>query len=167
MQVIIVILVALIVGAGSFVGGTYYGEKVEKAKKEVGATATVVASTATIGTRASAVSSATAVTSDGIKVTSPQEGATISSPLTISGEAVGSWYFEGEFNVSLTDANGAEVASVIVKANGDWMTENYVPFSATMQFKKQLTPFGYLIFKSSNPSGQPAGDKEFKVKVMF
>lgn len=170
MPAIIAVLVALIVGGVGFVGGTYYGEKVQKEKTAVKSAVTAVASpTAKIGTR-SAVTTATqtqTATAQGIRVTSPVTDATVSSPLSISGEAVGSWYFEGEFTVSMIDGNGAEASSAIVKAQGDWMTQSYVPFTATMDFKKQLTPFGYLVFKKNNPSGQPSNDQEYKLRIYF
>jgi len=170
MQVVIIVMIALIVGGAGFVGGTYYGEKVQKDKTGVKSAATATASpTVTIGTRsggATATATQTATT-QGIKVTSPIKDATVSSPLTITGEATGPWYFEGEFTVSMIDANGAEVALAIAKAQGDWMTENYVPFTATMDFKKQLNPFGYLVFKKNNPSGQPSGDQEYKLRVYY
>lgn len=167
MPALIVLLIALIVGGAGFVGGTYYGEKVQKNKTSAQSETTAIASsTATVSSRSGATATQTAV-AQGIKVTSPAKDATVSSPLTITGEAVGSRYFEGEFTVSMVDGNGAEVASAIAKAQGDWMSENYVPFTATMDFKKQLTPFGYLVFKKNNPSGQPPNDQEYRLKVNF
>lgn len=168
MKALVVILIALIVGGAGFVGGTYYGEKVQKDKTGIKSAVTAQASpTGTIGTRSAVATATQTATAQGIKITSPVQDATVSSPLTIIGEAIGSWYFEGEFTVSMVDANGAEVALTIAKAQGDWMTESYAPFTATMDFKKQLTPFGYLVFKKNNPSGQPSGDQEFKLKVNF
>lgn len=101
----------------------------------------------------------------GIRVEKPIAGSTVSFPLEISGEAKGNWFFEAEFTVHLF-RNGNELAVAIVKAQDDWMTSDYVPFSATMNFDAEgYTGDAALIFRNNNASGKPELDKEFTLPV--
>lgn len=111
--------------------------------------------------------SATPIQSENIKVTSPKSNAAITSPVQISGEAKGSWYFEGNFPVRLTDANGKEITNGVAKAKGNWMTENFVPFSATLTFQKPTTDTGTLILEKDNPSGLPQNAEKIEIPVKF
>ena len=101
-----------------------------------------------------------------IRVFSPTSGATVKSPLTISGEASG-WYFEGVFPIELVDAEGKVLASGNVTAGGDWMTTDFVPFSGKLEFKAGKAKQGTLIFKKDNPSGLPENDASLRVPVKF
>ncbi len=104
-----------------------------------------------------------------VKLTSPTDGQEIQSPLTVEGEASGSWFFEGDFPVILTDWDGRIIAQGIATAEGDWMTENYVPFKATLEFTPDTTVSnrGSLILKKDNPSGLPQYDDAFEITVFF
>ncbi len=111
---------------------------------------------------------ATSSVADLIKVTSPLQNATITSPLTIKGEARGNWYFEASFPVELRNAKDEIIAQVPAQAQGEWMTTNFVPFSVTLTFKKQLSGSkGTLILKKDNPSGLPEHDASLAIPVVF
>jgi hypothetical protein len=104
---------------------------------------------------------------DLITVSSPLPGATITSPLIITGRARGTWYFEASFPVILKDAAGNILAQTPAQAQGDWMTADYVPFAATLQFTAPAGGQGTLILKKDNPSGQPENDDELSIPVTF
>lgn len=109
---------------------------------------------------------------DLITVDSPLPGATVSSPLTITGEARGTWYFEASAPVVLTDWDGKIIAQGHVDAQGDWMTSDFVPFKATLTFTipapgNPAVNRGTLILKNDNPSGDPARDKSVEIPVVF
>ena len=105
---------------------------------------------------------------DTIVVDAPLPQSVASSPLAISGRARGSWFFEASAPVSLQDASGTTIAIGHLTAQGDWMTTNYVPFTATLTFTKLATStVGTLIFKNDNPSGDPAKDKVLEIPVRF
>src|SRR5690348_5201289 len=73
-----------------------------------------------------------------IRVTSLKANDTITSPLTVTGVAR-TWFLEGSFPVMLTDWDGKIIAQGIAQAQGEpgaWMTDNFVPFSATITFTK-------------------------------
>ncbi len=102
---------------------------------------------------------------DGIRITNPEAGSAVSSPVQIEGEAKGNWYFEAEFTVHL-EQNGKTLADTIVHARGDWMTSDFVPFSTTIIFPENVRKGdAFLVFKNSNASGKPELDKTFKLPV--
>jgi hypothetical protein len=104
---------------------------------------------------------------DLIEVTEPLSDAVIFSPLTIIGKARGTWYFEASFPVKLLDADGNELAAVPAQAQGDWMTENYVPFKAELNFGAPITATGTLVLEKDNPSGLPENADELRIPVKF
>ena len=112
-------------------------------------------------------SAAPASTSNLIHVTQPQPNAVVTAPLTISGEARGTWYFEASFPVLLIGANGDTLAVKPAQAQGEWMTENFVPFTVTLSFAAPVASTGTLILKKDNPSGLPEHDVELRIPVRF
>ncbi len=92
---------------------------------------------------------------DVIRIISPRPNDTVTSPLTITGEARGTWFFEASFPVRLEDENGVQLGIVPATAKGEWMTTEFVPFSATLTFSKPATENGRLILEKDNPSGLP------------
>ncbi|MBN2585513.1 hypothetical protein JXA59_02600 [Patescibacteria group bacterium] len=105
---------------------------------------------------------------DLIQVSNPTPNQTIKSPLAITGQAIGSWYFEASFPTKLFDANNNQLAEGIATAQGDWMTTNFVPFTATLNFSAQpANSAGTLILYKDNPSGLPANDDQLTIPVTF
>ena len=101
----------------------------------------------------------------GIRVESPDAGATISSTVTMNGEARGNWYFEAEFTVDLIQ-DGETLATGIVKAQEEWMTEDFVEFSATLDIPDgAASGKAELVFRNSNPSEKPELDKSYRLPV--
>ena len=91
-------------------------------------------------------------TDDLIHVDTPLPDVLVQSPLVVSGSARGSWYFEASFPVKILDANGQVLGQVPAKAQGDWMTTDFVPFQATLQFATSTTETGSVVFQKDNPS---------------
>lgn len=102
-----------------------------------------------------------------IRVTSPLPNALVQSPLHITGEARGNWYFEASFPVKLIDANGRQLGVVPAQAQSDWMTEAFVPFVADLPFTSPTTTTGTLILERDNPSGLPQNAAEIRIPVRF
>jgi hypothetical protein len=102
-----------------------------------------------------------------ITLENPRPNAIISSGVDISGQARGGWYFEANFPVILNDANGKEIARSYATAKGEWMTEDFVPFSAELKFPKPETETGNLILEKSNPSGLPENLDSLVIPVRF
>ncbi len=109
-----------------------------------------------------------------IKVNSPVVNSVVSSPLIISGEARGNWYFEASFPVNLVNWDGLIIAQGIATAQSDWMTENFVPFTAELEFVNPYTEGsqdfmkrGALILQKDNPSGLPENDDALEIPIRF
>ena len=104
---------------------------------------------------------------DLIIVESPKPYNEISSPIILRGKARGNWYFEASFPVKLFDDNGFLLGIVPATAQDEWMTENFVPFEAKMNFAVPSTKNGVIIFEKDNPSGLAEYDDELKVPIIF
>ena len=104
---------------------------------------------------------------DIIKLFSPLPNSLVSSPLSIEGIARGNWYFEASFPVYLYDSNGVEIAVTPAQAQGEWMTKDFVPFKAILNFSTPSTPAGTLILKKDNASGLPEFDDQVSIPIRF
>lgn len=110
--------------------------------------------------------------SDAIRVSEPLSDTVVSSPLTLAGEARGSWLFEATAPVTLTDWNGLIIAEGYIEATEDWMTTDFVPFTGTLEFEVpedigDFSDMGSLIFHKANPSGLPEHDAALEYRVRF
>ncbi len=94
-----------------------------------------------------------------LSLNEPAADQTIELPLTVIGEAPGTWFFEGSFPLRLVDESGTELASGIAEADGDWMREEPVAFRGTLEATEgtAAAPAGavQLILEKANPSGLP------------
>lgn len=105
---------------------------------------------------------------DEIVLFNPLPGKSISSPLQLRGKARGSWFFEGSFPVILTNWDGLIISEGVATAETDWMTTDWVNFSAELNFDAmQLYKRGALILKKDNPSGLPQNDDAFEISLDF
>lgn len=102
-----------------------------------------------------------------IRVNSVSKYDQIKSPITITGQARGMFYFEASFPVKLIDSSGNILAHAPAQAEGEWMTEEFVPFKAVLNFTPPVQGDGVLIFKNDNPSGMSENDKELRIPVKF
>jgi len=105
-----------------------------------------------------------------IRLEYPRPNQTITSPITIKGQARGSWFFEASFPVVLTNWDGLIIAQGIATAKGDWMTADFVPFEATLTFtvdKNSYSNKGSLILKKDNPSGLPQNDDALEIPIVI
>lgn len=102
-----------------------------------------------------------------IKITNPRPNQLVVSPLKIKGEARGTWYFEASFPIKLVDSEDKVIGQVSAQADGDWMTEDFVGFSAEITFSKPNSKIGKLILIKDNPSGLAENDRSLVVPVKF
>ena len=103
-----------------------------------------------------------------IRLWGPRPGEEIKSPLTIKGEAKGTWFFEGDFPIILTDWDGKIIAEGYATAKDQWMTEDFVEFEGTLNFEKpDFGENGFLILKKDNPSDHAEFDDALEIPVKF
>jgi Immunoglobulin-like domain of bacterial spore germination len=121
-----------------------------------------------------ATTTTTTVSDSLIIVDVPLPNTLISSPLQITGKARGPWYFEASFPVSVVNWDGLIIAEGIATAEGDWMTEDFVPFTATLTFTSPYQATdpvfmqkGALILQKDNPSGLPEHDAAIEIPLKF
>lgn len=106
-------------------------------------------------------------TDDVVRLTIPVPGQVVHSPLILEGFARGTWFFEGSFPIKIIDDNGIVLGTHYAEAQSNWMTEDFVPFKATLTFDASFTMNGTLILEKDNPSGLPANDDERRIPIAF
>ena len=104
---------------------------------------------------------------DLLRVENPRRGQLVTSPIKITGEARGYWFFEANATVELLDGNMDQISETYTTAIGEWMTEDWVPFTGTMTFEKPATENGFLIFHKANPSGLKEHEMSDTIPVKF
>lgn len=112
---------------------------------------------------------------DLIQLTTPvPNGVVADSPLMLTGQARGYWYFEASFPIVLTNWDGLIIAEGYATADGDWMTEEFVPFTASLEFtnpyeegQPDFMKRGSLILQKDNPSGLPENDNALEIPIYF
>ncbi len=102
-----------------------------------------------------------------VSIDSIQSGAAISSPVELSGKAVGPWYFEASFPIKVVDAAGKVLGQGHAQAQGDWMVEGLVPWTASVTFARGTSTEGFIRLEKDNPSGDPARDEHVDFPVTF
>lgn len=104
---------------------------------------------------------------ESVIIATPQPSSVVSSPLTVQGQATGTWFFEAALPIQIVDGNEKVVGKGVASAQADWMTENLVPFAGSIKFSTPNTPTGWIIIKKNNPSGLPENDDGFRIPVRF
>lgn len=111
---------------------------------------------------------------DLITVASPAGMSVVTSPITLAGQARGTWFFEGTAPVAVVDWDGLILAEGFITAQGDWMTTEFVPFAGTIEFTSpykegnpEFMKRGAIIFKKDNPSGLPENDDAVEIPILF
>lgn len=104
---------------------------------------------------------------DFIKVWSPLPNQAITYNFTIEGKAVGNWFFEATFPIKLV-VDGQTIATINAEAKSDWMTTDFVDFSATLFYPTSTEDRkADLILQRDNPSGLPENDKSLRIPVVL
>lgn len=103
-----------------------------------------------------------------IVVFSPKNNQEINNPIVISGKARGNWYFEASFPVKLLDVNKNVIIATHATALSDWMTTDFVNFTATIEYDStSITGPALIELSKDNPSGNPEFDKSIFVPVVL
>ncbi len=100
-----------------------------------------------------------------VKVKTPRPEDTLKTPLLVEGQARGNWFFEGSFPIKILGNTGKELGVGIAQAEGEWMTKDFVPFSATIDFVSPSEGDGKIVFIKDNPSGLPENDNKVEMEI--
>lgn len=104
---------------------------------------------------------------DLIQLITPVSNLLVTSPLKITGQARGKWFFEASFPVKILDANSKVLGQALATTTDDWMTDNFVPFTATLIFLTSTTSKGTLVLEKENPSGLPQNADHLEIPIKF
>ncbi len=69
--------------------------------------------------------------------------------------------------MALVTAENTVLSQTAAATEEDWMTEEMIPFSATLTFNPQEALIGYLRFEKANPSGLPENAYTYTLPVRF
>ena len=103
---------------------------------------------------------------DMIVVDNVTPGVTVLPSFKVFGKARGTWYFEASFPVEVVSQDGKQIAIGHAQADGNWMTEDFVPFSADVQLTESYSGPATLILHNDNPSGDPSRDRSLEIPIV-
>jgi hypothetical protein len=150
MKTLIGVVVAIAIAVFGFVAFSFFGPETANAPKDE------VSGGQKVGI------------ADLITVDSPTTGQKISSPVTLTGQARGTWYFEASFPINVLDQNGNTIGQGHAEAQSDWMTADFVPFKATVTFTSPgAGKAGTVRLMKDNPSGLPENDNHVDLPITF
>lgn len=102
-----------------------------------------------------------------VLVTQPKKLSTVSTNVEVAGEAKGFWFFEATFPIAIIDAKGNTLAQSYATAESNWMTEEYVPFTGTIEIRNTYKGTGSLLIQNANASGLPENSKFIEIPIFI
>ncbi len=108
----------------------------------------------------------TNASSDLVIVELPFPGAVTGKEFSVIGKARGTWFFEASFPIELIDADGTQIAQGIAQAQGEWMTEDFVPFRADIKVPDTFIGPATLTLRKDNPSGLSEHDASLSFLIV-
>jgi hypothetical protein len=95
--------------------------------------------------------------------------ASVGQSIRVEGRARGVWFGEGVFSVEVVNEAGDILGSGIAQAQGEWMTEEFVPYTTQIVLTKKIDSgtTGSLLLRKSNPSGEESRDDLLEIPIVF
>ncbi len=104
-------------------------------------------------------------TENNIQVELPYPGAVTGKEFSVIGKARGNWYFEASFPVTVLDKDGNKLFEAPAQAQGEWMTEDFVPFKIDIKVPESYIGKATLVLKKDNPSGESRFDASISFPI--
>ncbi|MDB5204870.1 MAG: hypothetical protein JWP09_898 [Candidatus Taylorbacteria bacterium] len=101
-----------------------------------------------------------------VVISNPQPNLVITNPLTIKGNILGTWFFEGEIVSKIIDTNGVVLGQGPLVATQDWMTVKNVSFSGVIPFVVSSEKAGFLVIEAQNQD-KAEDSSAFKIPIRF
>lgn len=103
-----------------------------------------------------------------VDIENPAPLESVSSPINISGNAPGNWFFEAQLSVELQDQAGEIMAETSISTDENWMTTDQVPFSGIINYENPNNETNAtLVIRSANPSGLPEKEKSLSIPLLI
>ncbi len=102
---------------------------------------------------------------DLIVVDLPFPGAVVGKDFTVTGKARGGWFFEANAGLEVLDKNGKSLVRGNVQAQGEWMTQDPVPFRGEVKISQSYIGPATLILRNDNPSDLPQNEKSVSFPI--
>jgi hypothetical protein len=77
------------------------------------------------------------------------------------------WFFEASFPMRVLDKDGKVLANGFSQAEGEWMTEDFVPFKGNMKVPESYIGPATLILMKDNASGLPEHDASISFPIVI
>lgn len=104
---------------------------------------------------------------DMIRVENPHPGGVVGKEFRVTGEARGPWFFEANFSIEVVSPSGSIIAGSFATAQGEWMTEEFVPFmSEIIDLPSAYTGPATLILYKQNASGLPENEASVSIPIV-
>jgi len=98
----------------------------------------------------------------------PRPNQVVLEKLKLYGQARGTWFFEADAPVVVTDWDGKIIGEGYISTTEDWMTENFISFTGEIEFEiPEMYDYGTLILQKANPSDLPENDAALEVPIRF
>ena len=158
----IVLILLLAVAGGTWWFSTQYGKVPDPVHEEN------VESAVSDSASDSVQAPATAALSEKVTVSSPVRGATVGKSFKVAGKAPGTWFFEAQFPIQVRSDAGDVIGRGVAHAQGEWMTEALVPFTAEVTIDDaSYKGAARLILLRDNPSGLPENDDAVEFPIVI
>ena len=108
----------------------------------------------------------TNTTSNTILHALPVPGSHTGKEIILTGKARGSWYFEASFPVEILDTSGKTLSVGYAQAQGEWMTNEFVPYISTIKIPVTYTGAVTVLLKKDNPSGMKENDASISFPII-
>ena len=76
------------------------------------------------------------------------------------------WFFEASFPIDVLDKDGKILVQTFATAEGEWMTDDFVPFKGEVKVPESYIGPATLILKKDNASGLPEHDASISFPIV-
>lgn len=97
----------------------------------------------------------------------PFPGAVTGKEFSVIGKARGNWYFEASFPLEVIDQNGNTLVKSYATAQGEWMTNEFVPFKGEIKILDSYIGPATLVLHKDNASGEPQLDASISFPIVI
>ncbi len=102
-----------------------------------------------------------------VEIISPELGMEIGPPVSVQGQASGTWFFEAILPISVTNVEGSVLAEDLIMTEEDWMTEEMIAFEKELDFEAPDANFGFIKISKNDPSGIPRNANDYYWPIEF